>query len=211
MKSKRLPWGWALVGVLTVVAPVAAQGPEVKPPVKSALVGLPGVYVHLTEVTPAGPYADVSPKFLRQTVEDRLKEAGIRVLSRDELADTPGRPILEIQFCLLRHETLALYQYSIETVLWEKVALERNRDVVVDAVTWRSGVKFGSVLGELLAGRIQDVFDFQIGRFVHDYDLANPDRRPAEQAPAEPGSPSPNDAGPPVLDEAPPAPDAPAE
>lgn len=234
MNFRSLAWLAAVGGVLTVVAPVAAQPPEIESTVKSALVGLPGVYVHLTEVSPAGPYADVSPKFLRQTIEDRLKEAGIRVLSREELVSTPGTPILEVQFCLLRHETIALYQYSIETVLWEKVALERDRDLVVQAVTWRSGVKFGNALGELLAGRIQDVFDYEIGRFIHDYQTANPGDRPAradqpvtaEPTTDEPNSPSPNDAPPPAFDDAPavpseveapnvdealPSPDAPAQ
>ncbi len=215
MNLRSLAWLAAVGGVLTVATTGAAQPPEVKPVVKSALVGLPGVYVHLTEIAPAGASADVSPKFLRQTIEDRLKEAGIRVLSREELASTPGTPILEVQFCLLRHETLALYQYSIETVLWEKVALERNRDLVVQAVTWRSGVKFGNALGELLSGRIQDVFDYQIGRFVHDYDAANHGDRPvrAEGPPTTPGpttapdaaAPSPNDVQP-QTEAAPPAP-----
>lgn len=215
MNLRSLAWLAAVGGVLTVATTGAAQPPEVKPAVKSALVGLPGVYVHLTEINPAGAYADVSPKFLRQSIEDRLKDAGIRVLSREELASTPGTPILEVQFCLLRHETLALYQYSIETVLWEKVALERNRDLVVQAVTWRSGVKFGNALGELLSGRIQDVFDYQIGRFVHDYDVANHGDRPARADAPPPSagpttpdatSPSPNDVQPPTTEPAPSAP-----
>jgi len=188
--------GFAVLGgMLAVVTPAMAQPPEVKPTVKSALVGLPGVYVHLTEASPIGQFGDVSPRFLRQTVEDRLREAGIRVLSREELASTPGTPILEVQVCLLRHDTIALFQYSIETVLWEKVRLDRNPDLVVQAVTWRSGVKFGNALGELVSGRIQDVFDFEIGNFINDYDAANErnrnrDAKPAVQPATEPTVPA---------------------
>jgi hypothetical protein len=183
--------GLAVLGaMLAVVTPATAQPPDVKATVKSALVGLPGVYVHLTEASPIGQFGDVSPRFLRQTVEDRLREAGIRVLSREELASTPGTPILEVQVCLLRHDTIALFQYSIETVLWERVRLDRDPDLVVQAVTWRSGVKFGNALGELVSGRIQDVFDFEIGNFINDYDAANERDRNRDAKPAAPAAPA---------------------
>ena len=128
----------------------------------------------LVEKLPAGVEGQgLSQSQLQSDVELRLRNAGIKVLTREESAKTPGEPYLYININLNTARTENdVYPYSIDLLFIQKVSLLRDTKVTSYAVTWSSG-GVGSIGKEMLSELRENVRDI-VDIFVKAYKTENP-------------------------------------
>jgi hypothetical protein len=140
---------------------------------RATLKGLGGVGV-LIERLPGEVEAEgLTRNQLQAAVESRLRNAGIRVLTREECQRTPGEPYLYININVNIAKTESeTYPYSIDAVLIQKVSLLRDPELTTYAVTWSTG-GVGSISKEILrqlADNVEGITDL----FIKAYFAENP-------------------------------------
>ena len=156
---------------------------------RQTLRGLKGVLVVITGISPEAERDGLKKSDLLADVEDRLKQAGIRVLSRAERFQAPGQPHLYVRFIDQKRTDMELYAISIAVHLEQHVRLTRDAKVLVPAETWgMTGVV--SVGAKELQSVRRLVVDF-VDLFVEAMIAANGDMSPAAPAPAPVAAPTP--------------------
>jgi hypothetical protein len=123
-----------LVALILIWGNVCAQDIE---QTRTALRGLSGVYV-----MPENPLEEdalrggLSQDAIRTDVEQQLRRAGIRILSREEWEQTPGKPYLQVWPRVLKGGVLGGYIYYITVEFKQHVSLVRSSDIKVFGATW---------------------------------------------------------------------------
>jgi hypothetical protein len=140
---------------------------------RATLKHLKGVAV-LVENLPAGVEGQgLSKNQLQSDAELKLRNAGIKVLSREESAKTPGEPYIYINLNLNIAKTEnEVYPYSIDLLLIQKVSLLRDPKMTSYAVTWSTG-GVGSI-GKEIIGQLRDNVREIIDIFITAYKAENP-------------------------------------
>ncbi|MGO9139582.1 MAG: hypothetical protein ACLP9S_04815 [Syntrophales bacterium] len=119
---------------------------------RETLKGLQGVYVIVEEMQPnVQRYArkpGLTKEQLQKDIELRLKERGIKALSRDEWVKTPGKPVLYV--AVNTHETEKYqYAYDIKMELQQLVKMEANPNINALAATWSMNMTGMADIGSL--------------------------------------------------------------
>lgn len=140
-------------------------------PEQIRLIGLKGVALFVEDLD-----LDVESHGLRREqietdVKQKLRAAGIEILTEKQLQLTMGRPYLCIHIQTIGDGPDG-YIYSLEVALREKVYLERNRLIRTDARTW-SKKSLGTV-GASDVTQIRDVIKDCVDVFLKDHRAANP-------------------------------------
>jgi len=132
------------------------------------LGGLPGVSVGVEDVHPVLEQIGLTRNQFKADVEQRLAQAGIRVLSMAENLATPGHPVLFLVVHLVPSSFYPdICMYSIRVELSQAVTLVRDPSILTVATTWHTAsaghVKVDSLpnLRKIVAARIDD--------FINDY------------------------------------------
>ena len=165
----------------------AADGPAWR----VSLRNLPGVAVEVPPIENAGEEAGVSTVGLQQMVHERLRIAGIHVLSREAQQQSRQRPILRFNVCAARLASGEyLYTIRLEMVQW--VALLNNPEltvataVPVPAATWSSQVVVGIAPEEHLREDLETAVAPLVSQFVTAHQRANPTQAAVRSAPEIP-------------------------
>jgi len=131
---------------------------------QATLKGIKGFGVLVENLSPIVEKGGVTKSQLQIEVEFKLREAGIKVLSREECLQAPGEPYLYINININTSKTESdIYPYSIDAMFIQKVSLLRNPGQTSYSVTWSTG-GVGSINKDLLShlrnvvGDILDVF-----------------------------------------------------
>lgn len=119
---------------------------------RGTLKGLRGICVLVENIQPnIQKYAKKSgldTDQLKQEIEQRLRASGIKVCSRTEWMNTPGRPVLYIN--INTHETEKYwYAYDIKLELRQIVFLEANPKVRTLTGTWSMNMTGIANIGNL--------------------------------------------------------------
>lgn len=134
MKLKALCSLMNLMVLILIIGNVHAQDIE---QTRNALRGLGGVYVMsenpLEEDAIRG---GLSQDAIRTEVELKLRQAGIRVLSREEWEQAPGKPYLQVWPKVLKGGVLGGYIYHITVEFKQHVSLVRSPSIQVFGATW---------------------------------------------------------------------------
>jgi hypothetical protein len=135
-----------------------------------SLRGLKGVWV----MVEPKPEQDSSTKGQLQTdVELRLRNAGIRVLTREGSLKTKGSPLLYMNITTMPVSNLSLYVFSILVELYQDVRLERDPSIVVmGASTWSK--HYLGAVGKNNLGQVRSRVDNLVDMFINDYLAVNP-------------------------------------
>ncbi len=136
------------------------------------LFGLQVVGVDLSKLKPPpGESSDFGKRLQRQFVE-KFTDAGLTVVSPDELQDIPGQPKLNIYFSFRGHEpdNRCDYVFSIFASLSQTVLLTRDIRVKVSAGVWSYST--GSTAKDH-SGNEADAILRVADRFLADYRDAN--------------------------------------
>lgn len=163
----------SFLALLSGVAPSWAVDSETS---RETLKGIKGVYVLVEELQPN--IKKLSERFtvgkdqLQGAVELRLKQAGIRVLKKDEWIKTPGRPIFYVNVNTHARERYR-WAYDIRVELQQIASMEANQ-VKALISSWST-----NITGTLSAGTLSILKDETLALtdiFIKAFFAANPSR-----------------------------------
>jgi hypothetical protein len=131
---------------------------------RATLRGLKGIGVLVEQLPPEVEKGGLSKDQLQKDVETKLRAAGIKVLTKEECAKTPGEPNLYINVNVNIAKTESdIYPYSLDLLFIQKVSLLRDQKITSHAVTW-STAGVGSITKTMVSqlresvGEILDIF-----------------------------------------------------
>ncbi len=166
-------WITFLALVVGLVSPTLARD---YPAERESLAGLTGVYVIVERVDPDAEQEGLDQSTLQTDVEVKLRQAGIRVLTKTEALVTPGAPNLHLMVDTMKLSGAALpiYAVSFHLELNQEVMLARKPTIALLAPTWStSGI--GAAGTKALHRMRENVRDL-VDRFINAYLAANPKR-----------------------------------
>jgi len=137
----------------------------------ATLRGLTGVGVLIEQLPVEVEKEGLLRKQIQIEVEFKLRDAGIRVLTREECLKTPGEPYLYINMNVNTSKTESdIYPYSIDIVLMQKVSLVRDPKQTTYAVTWSVGGVGSISKGLLIQLResVNDALDIFIKAYLNE-------------------------------------------
>jgi hypothetical protein len=136
--------------------------------------GLDGVFVIVSGQEKEMLVAQgITNDWCRQVVELRLRRNGIKILSRNDVQNSPGRPSL---VAIVRTGTTnlpQLYNFSISTDLVQQVILDRDPQQKFLTQTWTDST-YGSLGSERIKPSIEDILNDQVDKFSNTYLAENP-------------------------------------
>jgi hypothetical protein len=115
----------------------------------------------------------LSREHLTRDIEVRLRQAGLRVLTISEIANSPGAPYLYVAVYPITGPSVNLNAYAIGLTLKQLVQLSRNPTTEFFATTWEGPAPPSS----LSAPRVLDIrarVSDAVRRFIIDYQAVNP-------------------------------------
>ena len=115
----------------------------------------------------------LSREHLAHDIEIRLRQAGLRVLTISEIANSPGAPYLYVAIYPVTGSSVNVNAYAIGLTLKQLVQLSRNPTTELFATTWEGPAPPSS----LSAPRLLDIRSRILGvleRFIIDYQAVNP-------------------------------------
>jgi hypothetical protein len=143
---------------------------------RETLKGLTGFYVLIEELNPnIAKYANVqkdniSTQQLKSQVENRLRAAGVRVLSWDEMMKTPERPMLYVSVNTHEYEKF-WYAYDIRVEVRQLVTLVSQPGKPISGATWSVNMTGVMNIGQLQA--LYDNLGLLLDRFIQAYMAVN--------------------------------------
>ena len=162
-----------LASLCVLLSAAAAHSQDIDQ--RMSLKGLPGVYVN-TMFQGEDEYSSRSTFTKQQVqtdVELRLRKAGIRVLTKEEMENIVPFPSLIVRVALFRsiHRDLSdLYAFSIDVNVSQYVRLTNGRNVL--APTWSQSTM--GLTGNEHVGELKSYVSNLVDEFINDYLAANP-------------------------------------
>ena len=149
---------------------------QTEEPNETTLAGLQGVNVVVESMSPEVEKYGLTQQAFQTDVELRLRQYGVKVLSREDWGQTPGCPYLYVNVSPLINEKSGYVAASINVELRQLTSLRRNPTKVVFAGTWTTGSVCLYGLGRLkeLGEDVRDHVD----EFINAYRAANPAKSP---------------------------------
>jgi hypothetical protein len=173
---------WSIVGL--AVAGSYAEDEDVD---RDTLRGLSGVHVVIESVRPEIERAGLTKQQLQTDVELRLRQTGIRVLSKAERAQVLGWPFLYVNVHVLISTGMAIYNIRVD--LKQEAQLSANDSSAVVS-TWSTG-SLGRTGIANMPTDVRNSLRDRVDEFVNAYLSVNPSVGPRAAAPAAPATPSP--------------------
>ena len=136
----------------------------------SSLSGLKGVGVVIEDIDPAVEREGFTAAQIQKDVEEKLRTAGIKILSEAELTKSPGMPYLYVNIFTFKDEDI--YAYHITLELKQMVSLVRKPAVKQSVATWK--ISGGGTVGALKLSTIRTTVGEYINAFIKAYFAANP-------------------------------------
>jgi hypothetical protein len=144
-----------LMMAVLVLLPAMQLFAEDTPLTQETLKGLPGFHVivedlqsNLLKYEKYSKQFDFNKDSIQRDLENKLKEAGISVLSRDAWLQTPGRPVLYVN--VNTHESEKYwFSYNIKMEVRQLVFLEANPAVKTLSGTWSLTITGMTNIGNL--------------------------------------------------------------
>ncbi len=154
---------------------------ELRKPIDS-LRELPGVLVVTDYLIEPPTLKDKLRNQVQAVIENRFQAAGIRLLTKEEVEKTPGRPQLELY--LTPGDATKGCVFRVWISLRQEVVLARDTSIHLLTGTWGDGGVARP--GDAEEGPELATFIYYLDRFVRDYRIANGLEPQVEAAPAVP-------------------------
>ena len=165
--------GLSLMAVLLITATAAMPQADNKF-ARMSLRGLIGVEVVVDELTPEAEADGLGTTAIQTDVELKLRQSGIKVLTREQGLAAPGMPVLYIRVATYRSSEAPVYAVFVEVELEQAVRLEREPSVRVRVVrTWNARGFLGTV-GRQRLPTVRDNVKDQVDQFVNAWLSVNP-------------------------------------
>jgi hypothetical protein len=138
---------------------------------RPTLRGLGGIRVTVADLDPKAKDFGLDTAVIQTDVELKLRQAGIKVVTRAESFKVPGMPELYINVMVLR-SAAGFYAYYVEVELQQGTRLYRDPKVDSFAATWSSGGL--GALGTADPRAVRDHIKDQVDQFINAYLSVNP-------------------------------------
>ena len=135
----------------------------------SSLSGLSGVGVVIEDLDSAIEREGFTALQIQKDAEEKLRAAGIKILSETELTKSPGMPYLYVNIFTFKDEDI--YAYHITLELKQMVSLVRKPSVKQSVATWK--ISGGGTVGALKLATIRTAVGEYINAFIKAYFAAN--------------------------------------
>jgi hypothetical protein len=140
------------------------------------LAGLTGVHVVVDEVGPEAEGLGLTRSALQAEVEQRVRQAGLRVFTPGDAMASAGRPTLHLRVTLLKSQGVPpIHFYSVDLALRQQIRLARDRAIESFAITWSDSRDLGAVEPTRLS-IVRAAVRAQVNQFLQAWQTANPDR-----------------------------------
>jgi len=140
---------------------------------REPLKGIEGVYVLIESLFPVTKELGITEESLKTKVELKLRLAGIKISSREELV-LNFYPVLYVDLSTVRWAVgdISLYAFNIDITLRETAYIKRNNKSIL-AATWKSG-GIGIHGKQEILEQINNMLQVILNRFLNDYLAVNP-------------------------------------
>ena len=161
------------VGVhLFVAEPVRADDERQR----QTLAGLRGVSTVAEDVNPDAEKDGLTAATLLADMQQKLRQAGVAVLTEEQAARAPGSPHLYLKLSAMKHGG-GFYAYHIQLGVRQNVILLRASRGIGFATTWSATEVLGTVAWANLRS-IRDDVKAAVDQFIKAYFAVNPAPRP---------------------------------
>ncbi|MHC4913057.1 MAG: hypothetical protein ACYTE5_08650 [Planctomycetota bacterium] len=138
-----------------------------------SLAEIKAVSVFVQGLTEGKGKAGLRGKQIQGDIEERLKQVGIRVVSKQESARLAGSPVVYVNISAFKIEHTPEYVYRAEVGLLQQVTLVRDRQIRIMSITWNKG-RLGYCPSRTLAKSVRETVGYLLDAFSKDYKAANP-------------------------------------
>jgi hypothetical protein len=135
----------------------------------SSLSGVAALYVMVEDLPDGARLHGLAKPDVQMAIEQRLRTAGLRVVTEEESARLPGAPYLYVRINLVDHAHAA----SVDVELNQGALLVRNGQIIPSAITWSRS----ALLSKPTVQNIRDAVNDRVDAFVNAWLLANPRRK----------------------------------
>jgi hypothetical protein len=141
---------------------------------RPTLRGFSGVYVVVEPLSPQIESEGLTTDQLQKDIVEKIRTAGIKVLSKEEFFKTPGKPYLYVNasISILRTQ-ITRYIFYIRLEFNQEVSLVKNPETIVPAATWSTGGWGIDFSLESICGVLRN----QVEKFINAYLAMNPQIR----------------------------------
>jgi hypothetical protein len=138
-----------------------------------SLAEIKTVSVYVQGLTEQTKKAGLRGERIRAELEKRLKELGIKVVSKEEAANLAGSPVVYVNISAFKIERAPEYVYHAEVGLLQQVTLVRDRQIRIMSITWTKG-RLGYCPSRTLVKSVRETVGYLMDGFSKDYNAANP-------------------------------------
>jgi hypothetical protein len=129
-----------------------------------------GISVYVSVITKEKSIEESMTSQLQEDVEGLLADSEIKIITKEDLESTPGRPRLGVYLVMYQEPTLKdTYLYSFRVVHFEDAALARNYKFA-EGICWDSGLYIGMERASVMKGVVNN----HVRKYINDYLAANP-------------------------------------
>jgi hypothetical protein len=161
------------VALLTVVLLCAGTTVGCDASDREVLRGIKHIGIEVEKLPRMAEKLGIKKESLHMEVASRLRQAGISVVSDDELKLNPSTPFLKVS--LIIGYSKPTYIYAVVVGLNEKVYLERDPGIISYAMPWWRIIK-GEHVGESdVAKDVRVTLEHIMNEFIANYDAAQRD------------------------------------
>jgi hypothetical protein len=137
---------------------------------RASLAGIKGIGVVIEDLAPDASQEGFSTQLVQADVEQKLRSAGIKVLSEEELIKTSGMPYLYINIFTFKDDEQFAYHITLE--LKQMAALIRKPGIKLSASTWKTRV--GGTVGIKKVTELRSVVKDETDQFTSAWKAVNP-------------------------------------
>jgi hypothetical protein len=142
------------------------MSPSVSAQDRRNLKGIDGLFVEVETLPNSASKLGLSEGILQTDVEQKLRLAGVRVVTNQEGANLPGSPYLYVRLIA----TDPPEAVAVEIGLNQNATLERNGDFAPEVATWEKILVIANPSGQSVRDNIKDLTD----DFLNDWLAVNP-------------------------------------
>lgn len=136
MRTKKALCLLAMGIAILMGSPLLALDSEMN---RATLKGLRGVRVLVEDLASEVEREGLVKEQLQKSIEERLRQAGIRILTLEEAVKAPGEPYLYVNINVSFAKGGEVCSYSIDEALIQNVTLVRSPKQTTYAATWSTG------------------------------------------------------------------------
>mgnify|MGYP000899632370 CR=1 FL=1 len=155
--------------VMMMVSDSFSQGNQAE---INTLKGMKGIGVSVEDIDADAMAEGLNKDKLLKVITQKLKKAGVKVLTDLELRTVSGQPQLVLNINSIKQPG-PIYIFTTTLDLTQIVILERNKGLTAVSPTW-TVLTTGGSLPEDLVATVQASIDPMLESFITDYKKANP-------------------------------------